>query len=169
MNPSRCTTAAARRAAATFVLIAAAACLPSFAADAAPGEPPKGGTGQGEPARPAPPKAEMETRFLVLLRKGPNWSATPTPESKAIQEGHLANIGRLWKEGKLAVAGPLGDNGDIRGIFIFQVGTIEEVKALTDTDPAIKAGRLVAEIHPWWVDRRALPQAGKYCQSVEPE
>ena len=128
-------------------------------------------TGGGAPPARA---AEMDTShmgtvYLVLLKKGPAWSAEKTPESKAIQEGHLANIGRLWKEGKLAVAGPLGDNGDIRGIFIFQVATLEEAKALTDSDPAIKAGRLVAEIHPWWVDNRALPAAGKYCQSVAPD
>lgn len=114
-------------------------------------------------------KPQMTTMFLVLLKKGPAWTSEKTPETKAIQEGHMANIGRLWKEGKLAVAGPLGDNGDIRGIFVFQVATLEEARALTDTDPAIKAGRLVAEIHPWWVDRRALPQAGKYCQSVDPQ
>jgi uncharacterized protein YciI len=122
------------------------------------------------PALAAGPDMDhMTTMYLVLLRKGPAWSAEKTPESKAIQEGHLANIGALWKAGKLAVAGPLQDNGDIRGIFIFQVATLEEVRALTDTDPAIKAGRLVAEIHPWMVDRRALPEAGKYCQSVDPQ
>jgi uncharacterized protein YciI len=113
--------------------------------------------------------SHMGTVFLVLLKKGPAWSAEKTPESKAIQEGHLANISALWKAGKLAVAGPLGDDGDLRGIFIFQVATLEEAKALTDSDPAIKAGRLVAEIHPWWVDNRALPAAGKYCQSVDPD
>ena len=125
------------------------------------------------PQEPAPhaaiSAADMQTFYLVMLRKGPNWSATPTPESKAIQEAHLANIVRLWKEGKMTLAGPLGDDGDLRGIFIFQVATLEEAKSLTDSDPAIKAERLVAEIHPWWVDRRALPQAGKYCQSVDPQ
>jgi len=159
MNPGRSRSSVARLAAALILSIAAAALLPAQAADA-----PK-----SEPQKSESPKSDMQTVFLVLLRKGPKWSVTPTPESKAIQEGHLANISRLWKEGKLAVAGPLGDNGDIRGIFIFRVETIEEAKGLTDSDPAIKAGRLTAEIHPWWVDRRILPEAGKYCQSVEPD
>jgi uncharacterized protein len=111
----------------------------------------------------------MGTVFLVLLRKGPSWSAEKTPESKTLMEGHLANIKAMWESRKLAVAGPMGDKGDLRGIYIFKVATIEEARALTDTDPMIKAGRLVAEIHPWWVDKRALPEAGDWCQPADPK
>ena len=76
----------------------------------------------------------------------------------------MANIRALWQARKLVIAGPLGDDGDLRGIFVFDVATLDEAKALVASDPAVKAGRLVAEIHPWWVERRALPEAGKYCQ-----
>lgn len=48
------------------------------------------------------------------------------------------------------MAGPFMDDGDIRGIYIFNVKTIEEAQALTETDPAIKAGRLIMELHPWY-------------------
>jgi uncharacterized protein YciI len=48
------------------------------------------------------------------------------------------------------VAGPFLDGGDIRGIYIFDVKTVEEAQALTETDPAIKAGRLTMELHPWY-------------------
>ncbi len=53
-------------------------------------------------------------------------------------------------EGKLIVAGPFMDDQSIRGIFIFNVSTVEEAKKLTETDPAIKAGALVMELHPWY-------------------
>ena len=112
--------------------------------------------------------SSMGTVYLVLLKKGPAWSATETPESKSIQEAHMAGIRAMWHDKKLILAGPMGDNGEIRGIFLFQAGSLDEARALAEKDPAIKAGRLVAEIHPWWVDRRALPEAGKYCQSVDP-
>ena len=62
----------------------------------------------------------------------------------------MANIERLAKEGKIIVAGPFGDDGNWRGIFIFDCETQEEVEKLLQTDPAIAAGRMAYEIHPWW-------------------
>jgi uncharacterized protein YciI len=111
-----------------------------------------------------PEPAKMAAVYLVFLKKGPAWTAAKTPETSALQEAHMANIRALWHDKKLVIAGPMGDDGDIRGIFVFDVATLDEAKALAGSDPAVKAGRLVAEIHPWWVERRALPEAGKYCQ-----
>jgi uncharacterized protein len=113
-------------------------------------------------AKPAPSK--MAVVYMVFLKKGPGWTAGETPAHQALQEAHMANIRALWQAGKLVIAGPMGDDGDLRGIFVFDVATLDEAKALAASDPAVKAGRLAAEIHPWWVERRALPEAGKYCQ-----
>jgi uncharacterized protein len=110
-------------------------------------------------------EAQMGTVYLVLLKKGPAWTAKETPETRALQEAHLANIKAMWDAKKLIVAGPMGDDGDTRGVFVFQVGSLEEAKALAASDPAVKAGRLVAEVHTWWVEKRALPAAGSYCQA----
>lgn len=123
------------------------------------------------PDPPAPPKAEssaMGEVFLVLLKKGPAWTAERTERTKAIQEGHMANIKALWEAKKLIVAGPMGDDGDTRGVFVFQAANRAEAQALADSDPAIKAGRLVPEIHSWWVEKRALPEAGGYCRPAVP-
>ncbi|WP_157593110.1 YciI family protein [Rufibacter tibetensis] len=54
-------------------------------------------------------------------------------------------------DGKLTLAGPFLDNGDVRGIFIFNVNTIEEA----EVDPAVKAGRLIMESHPWYGQKGA--------------
>ena len=113
-------------------------------------------------------EGKMTTVYLVLLKKGPAWTPGESPESKALMDAHLANIRALWEAKKMIVAGPLGDNGDLRGIFIFQAASLEEAKALAATDPAIKAGRLVPEIHPWWVGKSALPEAGSYCTAKTP-
>ncbi len=112
-------------------------------------------------------KSSMGTVYLVLLKKGPAWGAKDTPESKAIQDAHMANIKAMWQAKKLILAGPVGGDGDLRGIFLLQVGSLEEAKALAATDPAVKAGALTAEVLPWWVETRVLPEAGKYCQSVD--
>lgn len=65
--------------------------------------------------------------------------------------GHFANIGRLADEGKLAVAGPFGKNEkSYRGLYIFNVPTVEEAEKLVILDPAVKAGVFVYELTPWY-------------------
>lgn len=91
----------------------------------------------------------MKNYVLAFLKRGPNRNQDST-EAAALQKAHLQNIGRLADAGKLVVAGPFLDDQDIRGIYIFNVETVEEAKKLTETDPAIKAGRLVMELHPWY-------------------
>ena len=102
-------------------------------------------------ARAHEPNADkMQTYYLVLLRRGAKAAEVPKEKLQAIQEGHLANITKLSREGKLVLAGPFADDGDLRGIFLLNVTSAEEAQKLCDTDPAIRAGRLVAEIHPWY-------------------
>jgi len=91
----------------------------------------------------------MKTYVMALLKRGPNRSL-PAEEAKALQQGHLDNINRMAEEGTLLLAGPFLDDGDIRGIYIFDVETVEEAEALTKTDPAIQAGSLEMELKPWY-------------------
>lgn len=103
---------------------------------------------RAEETKPAP-KFEMTTYYFALLTAGPN-AGTGTPEERAkIMSGHLANIQRLADAGKILVAGPFADDGAWRGIFIYKCASLEEAQALAATDPAVQAGRLKAEIHPW--------------------
>jgi uncharacterized protein YciI len=99
---------------------------------------------------------KFDTVYLAFLKSGPN-RTQPATEAEEIQKAHLANIERLAKLGKLVVAGPFGDDGPLRGIFVFRVASVEEAQALADTDPAVKAGRLVLELHPWQVPQGLLP------------
>lgn len=98
---------------------------------------------------PAEPVFEMTTYYFGLLTRGPNAGTGTKEEREKIQAAHLANITRLHDAGKLLVAGPFADNGDWRGIFIYKCASLEEAKALAETDPAVQAGRLKIEIHPW--------------------
>lgn len=96
-----------------------------------------------------PPQFDLETYQLGLLRKGPNHGTGTKEEAEKIQAGHMANIGKMAEMGKLVAAGPMGDNGDIRGIFLFKA-SLDEAKALAAEDPAIKAGRLQMDIFAWF-------------------
>ena len=90
-----------------------------------------------------------KTYYLGLLLRGPKFSPEDSPERQKIQEGHMANIKRLSDMGKLVVAGPFEEDGNLRGIFVFRTATMQEALDLTNTDPAVQAGRLRVELHPW--------------------
>ena len=93
----------------------------------------------------------MKNYVFCILKTGPNDAKIKGKERDDLFAGHLANIGRLADEGKLAVAGPFGKNDkNYRGLFIFNVATVEEAQKLVDTDPTVKAGVLIAELTPWY-------------------
>jgi len=100
---------------------------------------------------------KLTTAYLAFLVRGDKWTPEKTPQTEEIQAGHMANIHRLAAMKKLVVAGPFGDDGTLRGIFVFKVDTLEEARALTLTDPAVKAGRLALDLHPWLVPEGILP------------
>jgi uncharacterized protein YciI len=85
------------------------------------------------------------------LKTGPKDAEVQGDARKEIFAGHFANIGRLADEGKLAVAGPFGKNEkSYRGLYIFNVPTVEEAEKLVILDPAVKAGVFVYELTPWY-------------------
>ena len=98
---------------------------------------------------------EMKTYWLVFLLKGPN-RTHDSATSARIQQAHLANIDRLHEAGKIVMAGPMGYNKDLRGIFIMDCKDSAEAASYIKTDSAVVTGRLRFEIHPWWTAK------GKY-------
>ncbi len=95
-------------------------------------------------------KNGMRQYVLVILKTGPK-RVPDGQERKDMFAGHFANMERLSKAGKLALAGPFGEDPDgWRGLFVFAVADIEEAKRLTATDPVIVKGEMVAEYHRWY-------------------
>lgn len=91
----------------------------------------------------------MSSYRLGLVRRGPAWTAQRTPATDSIQAGHMANIGRMADEGVLLAAGPMGDKGNLRGIFIFRADSTARLRELAGRDPAIRSGRLVLDLLSW--------------------
>ena len=96
------------------------------------------------------------TVYLGLLKRGVNWTAEKTAATEELQTAHLANIKRLLHSKKLLLAGPFADNGVLRGLFVFKVASVDEAKEVAETDPAIRAGRLTIELHPWLIPEGIL-------------
>ena len=98
-------------------------------------------------AAPALPPG-MKQYFLVLLKRGPKRDQAPEV-AKQLQAGHMANMEAYANRGILQIAGPMMDDGDLRGIFILDVPDRAGAEAMCNDDPAVQAGRLMCEIHPW--------------------
>jgi len=101
------------------------------------------------------PTYEMKQYWLVLLFSGSQRSQDTATAAK-IQKAHINNIERLAAEGKIIMAGPMGDKGNLRGIFIMDGKDSTEIAGHIKVDSAIVTGRLRFEIHPWWTAK------GKY-------
>lgn len=93
----------------------------------------------------------MKMYVLCILKTGPKDAEIKGKERDDIFAGHFANIGKLASEGKLAVAGPFEKNDKTyRGLYIFNVATIEEAEKLVVLDPAVKAGVFVPDLTLWY-------------------
>lgn len=91
----------------------------------------------------------MKKYVIAFLKRGPNRNQDSIT-SVNLQRAHLDNITKLAEDGKLVLAGPFFGNDDLRGIYIFNVETIEEAEKLTKSDPAIQAGSLSMELKEWY-------------------
>ncbi|MCM5661841.1 YciI family protein [Galbibacter mesophilus] len=91
----------------------------------------------------------MQQYFIAFLKRGESRSQNKV-EADSLQKLHLAHLTKMYEMGYADISGPFGDNGDIRGITIYNVPTMEMADSLANADPMVKAGRLAIEIHPWW-------------------
>lgn len=111
----------------------------------------------------------MKAYTIVMLTTG-----SEKIEDKAkmgeLMKGHLNNIGRLAKEGKIVVAGPFLEKNkeNYRGMFIFNTKSKEEAESWVKTDPAVAAGIFNYEIFPWY-GSAALPLYLKHHDEIAKE
>jgi len=91
----------------------------------------------------------MRQFVMCFLKTGP-LKVTDEAKRKDLMAGHFGMINRLAKEGKLILAGPFMDVGEFRGIYLFDVKTVEEAQKLTETDPSIKEGYFKVEFIKWY-------------------
>ena len=93
----------------------------------------------------------MKKYFIAFLKEGPKRDQLEEEATK-IQNAHMAHLGKLADEKRICMVGPFGEDADsdIQGIIIFSVPDKEEAMRLAAEDPAVKAGRLIIEVQPWW-------------------
>lgn len=95
---------------------------------------------------------------FVFLNARKDKQELPKEEVDKIMKGHMANMERLAKEKKLAVAGPFEGGG---GIFIFNTTNTDTATKWLSTDPGVQAKRWNVEILPY------QPRTGGICPVEE--
>lgn len=90
----------------------------------------------------------MKMYVMCFLKTGP--LKVDDAKRAELMKGHFAMINRVASEKKLVIAGPFSEGGEFRGIYVFDVKTIEEAQKLTETDPSIKEGYFKVEFIKWY-------------------
>ena len=99
------------------------------------------------------------SRIFVFLNKRTDIPELPKEKLDKMMEGHIANISKMAKDGRLLAAGPFDGGG---GIFIFNSTSVEEVTQWLASDPGIRAERWKVEIFPFTF------RTGQTCSVKEP-
>ncbi len=94
----------------------------------------------------------MQQYFVAFIKRGPA-VVTDKKETDSLMALHMEHLGDMYKKGYADISGPFGDNGDIRGITIYNTPTLEMADSLANADPMVKAGRFLIEVHPWWAGK----------------
>jgi len=107
------------------------------------------------PAHADEAMAEMEKYYVVLLKRPTNAPKLDDAALEALQKQHLGHLQALYEAGKIVLAGPFDEQRDeaLRGMCLYRVASLDEARTLAESDPAVKARRLVVEVFAWWVKR----------------
>src|SRR5262245_26606662 len=85
----------------------------------------------------SPQKSEPQFKLvqfhMAVLKRGPKWSAAQTPEREKLRAEHFAYLKSLLESGQAVMGGPLTDNTDILGIYVFRATTADKEQAVSET------------------------------------
>jgi uncharacterized protein YciI len=92
----------------------------------------------------------MKKYILVILKTG-SANITDKKTIDSLFGGHMKNIMSLAMQNKLVLAGPMGENDKkYEGVFVFNTDDMNEAQKMLQTDPAVQAKLLDAELYHWY-------------------
>jgi uncharacterized protein len=87
---------------------------------------------------------ELDRFELVLLKRPASSPAISDDEIERLQDLHMGHLVHQTQVGAIRVAGPFDEQPDptLRGMALYQTGSLEETRSIAAADPAVLAGRL---------------------------
>jgi len=107
--------------------------------------------------------AQNKSYTFVFLNNKPDKEVLSKEKSDSIMQGHMNNIGRLAKEGKLLAAGPFEGGG---GLFVLNTTSLDEARQWLETDPGVKAKRWNIEMFPFMPTVNSICPVGEKYEMV---
>ena len=105
-----------------------------------------------EAERPTPPAL-----FLINYRAGPRWRPGVPMREQGLRD-HFYYIKSLDEAGRIAVAGPVGDDA---GMILLWADSLAEAQRIVAADPAVIAGLFTGDPQPFEArfvgDKRIVP------------
>ena len=104
-------------------------------------------------------KPPVPTHFL-FFDAADGRPTLPPEELQKIQGEHLANLSRLFVEGKSPLAGPLGrESKKTRGIVVLVLDKPDSLASEFANDPYVEKGHLELRAYPWKMTTGTLRKA----------
>jgi uncharacterized protein YciI len=106
---------------------------------------------------------DLEEFQLVMLVRPDSAPEFSEAEAAALQREHLDYYAGLRRGGQVVTNGPVLDQPDerLRGLAFFTAGSVAEAREIAEGDPAVRAGRLEAEVMTWWCPAGTMARPGR--------
>jgi uncharacterized protein len=104
------------------------------------------------------PPFELDRYELVFLKRPANAPSMPEAEIDRLQGLHLEYLTSLTASGDIRVAGPFDEQPDdsLRGMALYQTGSLERTRELASSDPAVRAGRIEIDVMYYYCPKGSL-------------
>ncbi len=93
----------------------------------------------------------MRSYQVVLMRKGPAWTAEP-PDAAALQ-AQAAYLQRLEAGKTLLAAGDIDDTSELAAVLLLDLPAKADAERLIAEDPRVKANRLTPLVLEWFAEK----------------
>lgn len=94
------------------------------------------------------PSIELDRYELVLLKRPTSSPPFSDEELEQLQARHIEHLLEQTRLGNIRVAGPVDEQQDesLRGMCLYQTGSLDQAREFASSDPSVLAGRLEVDV-----------------------